>query len=87
MLRTDDASGHGSLRSEWPHPGREPHMIAACTRRRENLGRYRAKGEEKAGVVPAWWGGTEASPPRVEESGETGRWERHQAILMLIPGW
>lgn len=69
MLRTGDTSGHGSLRSGWPQPGREPRMITACTRRRENLGRYRAKGEEKAGAVPAWWGSAEASPPRVEELG------------------
>ena len=47
-------------------------MTTAGTKRREHLGRYRAKGEEKAGAVPTWWGGAKASPPRAKEQG--GRW-------------
>lgn len=70
MLRTDDASGHGSLRSGWPQPGREPcSVIAACTQRRGRLGRYRAKGEEKAAGCPP---GGEAPRHRQLESRSSG---------------
>lgn len=42
-------------------------------RRREHLGRYRAKGEEKVGAVPSWWGGAPRhSPLEPKSSGGEG---------------